>query len=76
GALVTLSIGDLLTRDSEAQREEIRAIRQRLSELEELLHARVLVYLLLTKADLLTGFVEFFDGFNKSDREQVWGTTF
>ncbi|QKK26569.1 type VI secretion system membrane subunit TssM [Rhizobium hidalgonense] len=76
GALVTLSIGDLLTRDAEAQREEIRAIRQRLSELDELLHARVPVYLLLTKADLLTGFVEFFDGFNKSDREQVWGTTF
>ncbi|MGR9410321.1 type VI secretion system membrane subunit TssM (plasmid) [Rhizobium leguminosarum] len=76
GALVTLSIGDLLTRDPEAQRDEIRAIRQRLSELDELLHARVPVYLLLTKADLLTGFVEFFDGFNKSDREQVWGTTF
>ncbi|TAW05696.1 type VI secretion system membrane subunit TssM [Rhizobium ruizarguesonis] len=76
GALVTLSIGDLLTRDPEAQREEIRAIRQRLSELDELLHARVPVYLLLTKTDLLTGFVEFFDGFNKSDREQVWGTTF
>ena len=76
GALVTLSIGDLLTRDPEAQREEVRAIRQRLSELDELLHARVPVYLLLTKADLLTGFVEFFDGFNKSDREQVWGTTF
>ncbi|NKN37374.1 type VI secretion system membrane subunit TssM [Agrobacterium sp. a22-2] len=76
GALVTLSIGDLLTRDAEAQREEIRAIRQRLSELDEHLQARVPVYLVLTKTDLLTGFVEFFDGFNKTDREQVWGTTF
>ncbi|MBP2561391.1 type VI secretion system protein ImpL [Neorhizobium galegae] len=76
GALLTLSIGDLLTRDAEAQREEIRAIRQRLSELDEHLQARVPVYLVLTKADLLTGFVEFFDGFNKTDREQVWGTTF
>ncbi|WFR98740.1 type VI secretion system membrane subunit TssM [Rhizobium tumorigenes] len=76
GALLTLSIGDLLTRDAEAQREEIRVIRQRLSELDEQLQARVPVYLVLTKADLLTGFVEFFDGLNKSDREQVWGTTF
>ncbi|MGK6316971.1 type VI secretion system membrane subunit TssM [Neorhizobium sp. DT-125] len=76
GVLVTLSIGDLLSRDAEAQREEIRAIRQRLSELDEFLQARVPVYLVLTKADLLTGFVEFFDSFNKSDREQVWGTTF
>lgn len=76
GALLTLSIGDLVTRDAEAQRQEIRAIRQRLSELDEFLQARIPVYLVLTKADLLTGFAEFFDGFNKSDREQVWGTTF
>ncbi|TWD46098.1 type VI secretion system protein ImpL [Agrobacterium vitis] len=76
GALVTLSIGDLMTRDPEAQREELRAIRKRLSELDEYLGARAPVYILLTKADLLTGFVEFYDGFNKSDREQVWGMTF
>lgn len=76
GALVTLSIPDLLTRDPEEQRQELRSIRQRLSELDEYLHARVPVYLVLTKADLLDGFVEFFDGFNKTDRQQVWGTTF
>lgn len=76
GALLTLSIGDLLTRDPEAQREELRAIRKRLAELDDHLGARVPVYILLTKADLLTGFVEFYDSFNKSDREQVWGTTF
>lgn len=76
GALVTLSIGDLLQRDPQAQKEEIRIIRQRLAELDEQLQVRVPVYIVLTKADLLTGFVEFFDGFGKSDREQVWGTTF
>lgn len=76
GALVTLSIGDLLARDHEAQLEEVRAIRKRLSELDEFLQARIPVYVVLTKSDLLTGFVEFFDGLNKSDREQVWGTTF
>ncbi|MGG6897771.1 type VI secretion system membrane subunit TssM [Rhizobium sp. BR 315] len=76
GALVTLSIGDLLSRDHEVQLEEVRSIRKRLSELDEFLHARVPVYVVLTKADLLTGFVEFFDGLAKTDREQVWGTTF
>jgi type VI secretion system protein ImpL len=76
GVIVTLSVGDLIERDAEARLDEVRALRQRLSELDEFLQARVPVYLLLTKADLLTGFVEFFDGFNKSDREQVWGTTF
>lgn len=76
GVLVTVSIGDLLSRDADGRLEEMRAIRQRLSELDEYLAARIPVYLVLTKADLLTGFVEFFDGFNKSDREQVWGMTF
>jgi len=76
GALVTLSIGDLLSREHEVQLEEVRSIRKRLSELDEFLHARVPVYVVLTKADLLTGFVEFFDGLAKTDREQVWGTTF
>ncbi len=76
GALVTLSIPDLLNRDPEEQRQELRSIRQRLSELDEYLRARVPVYIVLTKADMLHGFVEFFDGFNKTDRQQVWGTTF
>lgn len=76
GALVTLSTPDLLSRDPEEQRQELRSIRQRMSELDEYLHARVPVYVVLTKADLLDGFVEFFDGFNKTDRNQVWGTTF
>ena len=76
GVLVTISIGDMLTRDSATLLEEVRAIRQRLSELDEFLQARVPVYLVLTKADLLTGFVEFFDGFSNTDRDQVWGTTF
>lgn len=76
GALVTVSISDLMTRSPEARLEEMRAIRQRLAELDEKLQARIPVYLVLTKADLLTGFVEFFEGFGKSDREQVWGMTF
>ncbi|MQW89272.1 type VI secretion system membrane subunit TssM [Sinorhizobium saheli] len=76
GVLVTISIADLKCRDHEAQLEEIRAIRQRLAELDEFLGARVPVYIVLTKADLLAGFVEFFDGFSKTDRDQVWGMTF
>lgn len=59
GALVTLSIPDLLNRDPEEQRQELRSIRQRLSELDGYLRARVPVYIVLTKADLLHGFVEF-----------------
>ncbi len=36
---------------------------------------RVPVYVLFTKADLVAGFVEFFDSLGKEEREQVWGVT-
>ncbi|MEF2070044.1 type VI secretion system membrane subunit TssM [Consotaella aegiceratis] len=76
GVLITLSIADLVGRNPDARLEEVRAIRKRLNEMDEVLKARIPAYLVLTKADLLTGFIEFFDGFNRSDREQVWGMTF
>ncbi|PZO74681.1 MAG: type VI secretion system membrane subunit TssM [Mesorhizobium amorphae] len=76
GVLVTLSIPDLLDRDPAERLEEIRSIRQRLSEMDELLRARIPVYLVLTKADLLDGFLPFFDGLSRTDRDQVWGMTF
>ncbi|WP_128293149.1 type VI secretion system membrane subunit TssM [Afifella aestuarii] len=76
GVLITLSIADLVDRPPDARLEEVRAIRKRLNEMDEVLKARIPAYLVLTKADLLTGFIEFFDGFNRSDREQVWGMTF
>ena len=37
---------------------------------------RIPVYVLFTKADLIAGFVEFFDDFGREEREQVWGMTF
>ena len=37
---------------------------------------RLPVYALLTKADLLAGFTEFFDDLDAEKRGQVWGTTF
>lgn len=76
GILVTLSIPDLLDRDPGERLEEVRSIRQRLSEMDEILRARIPVYLVLTKADLLDGFVTFFDGLSRPERDQVWGMTF
>ncbi|KAB0680234.1 type VI secretion system membrane subunit TssM [Aureimonas leprariae] len=76
GVVVTLSIADLLDRDPDEQLAEVRAVRQRLSEMDEVFAARVPVYLVLTKADLLDGFVPFFDGLARTEREQVWGMTF
>ena len=76
GVILTLSLVDLLTQDPEDRLREIRAIRQRLAEIEETLRARIPVYVVLTKADKLNGFAQFFEEMGGQSREQVWGMTF
>ncbi|WP_208354159.1 type VI secretion system membrane subunit TssM [Pseudaestuariivita rosea] len=76
GVVITVSLTDLLTQKPEERMRDIRAIRQRLSELDETLGARIPIYVVLTKADQLAGFTQFFDGLGKDAREQVWGMTF
>jgi type VI secretion system protein ImpL len=76
GVLVAISLSDL-AQSSEAERSaHARSIRRRVRELHDELGVRIPVYVLLTKADLLAGFVEFFDNLGREDREQVWGMTF
>ncbi|ABD55952.1 type VI secretion system membrane subunit TssM [Jannaschia sp. CCS1] len=76
GIVLTLSLTDLLAQDPEDRLRDIRAIRQRLTETEEALGARIPVYMVLTKADRLTGFSRFFDSLGQQARKQVWGITF
>jgi type VI secretion system protein ImpL len=76
GVLVAVGT-DLLGKLDEAGREaHAAAIRRRVRELETKLGLRLPVYLLITKADLMAGFVEFFDDLDRGAREQVWGFTF
>ena len=44
-----------------------------MKELEEKLGQKLPVYFMISKADLLAGFMEFFDDLDKTAREQVWG---
>jgi len=76
GALVTVSVLDLMLW-SKAERARFAAhVRMRLSEMYAALDQRFPVYLLVTKTDLLAGFVEFFGDMDAHARTQVWGTTF
>lgn len=76
GAIIAVSIADLLELSKAEQQAHAIAIRKRVQELHERFNIRFPVYLLLTKCDLLAGFMEYFDELDRDKRAQVWGMTF
>lgn len=75
GAILALSATDLLQPDADKRRKLAREMRERIDELHAQLGIRFPIYLMVTKCDLLAGFVEFFADFDKDERSQVWGAT-
>ncbi|WP_299705949.1 type VI secretion system membrane subunit TssM [uncultured Tateyamaria sp.] len=75
GAMVAISVSDLSEMDEVTAATHAQAIRVRLQELRDRLGVSFPVYVILTKADLVAGFQEFFDGLGSKEREQVWGIT-
>jgi type VI secretion system protein ImpL len=76
GVIVALSAQDLLQLSDTQRSLQATAVHERLKELYERLGTRFPVYVVVTKCDLLAGFVEFFDDLGREEREQVWGMTF
>lgn len=76
GVLLAVSLPDILLQGEPERSRHIAALRARLQELTRTCGAELPVYVLITKCDLIPGFVEFFDGLNEADRTQVWGMTF
>jgi len=73
GAIVAISMQDLLMMTEDERAQQAKTIRTRLDELMDKLQIRFPVYLMFTKADLVSGFSEFFEDFSREEREQVWG---
>jgi type VI secretion system protein ImpL len=76
GAFVTASLTDLLLWSKMERGKFSGHVRMRLAELYAALGTRFPVYLLVTKTDLLAGFMEFFEDLDSEGRAQVWGSTF
>jgi type VI secretion system protein ImpL len=76
GAIIAVSIADLLEQNKAQQLELAQSIRKRIQELHEHFNIRFPVYVLFTKCDLLAGFMEYFDDLDRDKRSQVWGMTF
>jgi len=76
GVIVAISIEDILKQDQEELDRHIESIQNRLMEINKELKVEFPVYILFTKVDLISGFMEYFGNFSESRRRQVWGTTF
>jgi len=76
GVLLTISASDLLLPQRDKRLAHARELSLRVEELHAQLGIGFPVYVLVTKTDLLAGFMEFFADYDKDERAQVWGATF
>jgi len=76
GAIITVSVSDLLVWSDSDRARYADAVRQRIQELYTRLGIRFPLYVVVTKCDLLAGFNEFYASFGREERAQVWGMTF
>ena len=75
GAMLTVSVEDLLSASDAERARHAAVLRRRLQELREQLGIAFPVYVLVTKTDLLSGFEEYFASFSRDELAQVWGFT-
>ncbi|ROL92824.1 type VI secretion system membrane subunit TssM [Pseudomonas chlororaphis] len=76
GVLVTIPVELLLSGNEQDLETLARQVRARLQDVHQKLHVDVPVYLVLSKADQLLGFDEFFDQLSREESDQVLGTSF
>ncbi len=75
GLIAACSVQDLLEGDEESAAALGRKIRERIDEVMSRLKVILPVYVVLTKCDLVSGFVETFGSLPKGERGQIWGFT-
>ncbi|MBS0905897.1 type VI secretion system membrane subunit TssM [Pantoea dispersa] len=76
GVIMTISVADLLTDSAEARHAQASALRIRMVELHQQTGIHFPVYVMVTKTDLLKGFMSFYGNLSKPQRDAIWGFTF
>jgi len=75
GVIIAASLAELSNNRPEFAIALAKQLRQRVQELTEKLEVFAPVYVVFTKADLVSGFAEFFEDRDRGERERVWGAT-
>ena len=73
--IIALGVDELLKTDLAGVDRHASSVRHRLIELRRTLDVATPIYLLLTKVDLLAGFIEFYDDLDAQGRRAVLGVT-
>lgn len=75
GVVVTLAVETLLGSNEHDLDLHARQVRTRLQDIQQTLHLDVPIYLVLTQADRLPGFIEFFDVPQGDSADEVLGVS-
>lgn len=76
GVILAFSCEDMMTESADGLRRHAETVRARLAELNDAFKTHVPVYVIFTKADMISGFREYFGSFDEARRRAVWGATF
>ncbi|WP_312041637.1 type VI secretion system membrane subunit TssM [Erwinia sp.] len=76
GVIMTISVADLLSDSADARYVQAAALRSRMKELHQQTGIHFPVYVMVTKTDLLKGFMSYNGTLDKSQRDGTWGFTF
>lgn len=76
GVFVAIPVDDLQRGDVRAIDRHAAIVRHRLHEIRQELQTELPIYLILTKADLLAGFTDYFGDLDVDGRRAVFGHTF
>ncbi|WP_299733474.1 type VI secretion system membrane subunit TssM [uncultured Tateyamaria sp.] len=76
GVILAFSCEDMMTESTDGLRRHAETVRARLAELNDAFKTHVPVYVIFTKADMISGFREYFGSFDEARRRGVWGATF
>jgi type VI secretion system protein ImpL len=75
GILIAVSVAELTGEHAGKAVELAKNLRTRVQELTERLGVYAPVYVIFTKADLISGFSDFFHESGQAERDRVWGAT-
>ena len=75
GILICVSVAELMGANPKKSIDLAKSLRTRVQELTEKLGVFAPVYVVITKADLIAGFADFFHDTERTERDRVWGAT-